>query len=57
MMKWYHWVEVGLGAWLLLAPWILGYSEVNLASWNSILVGGLMIVFALWNFTPPSNHS
>lgn len=51
-MRWYHWTILGFGVWLVIAPWVLGYSEVNLASWNSILVGGLVIVFALWNFSP-----
>lgn len=52
-MQWNHWVIAGLGGWLVLSPWILGYSSLNIAMWNSILVGGLIGVFAMWNFVPP----
>ncbi len=52
-MRWHQWVLVGLGLWLTLAPWILGFSDLNLATWDSVMVGGLVIVFALWNLSPP----
>ncbi len=54
-MRWHHWVIVGLGVWLLASPWLLGFAELNLVVWNNLLVGLLMIVFALWNFTPPQS--
>ena len=52
-MKWYHWAVFGLGIWLFISPWILGYSHINLMLWNNLLVGGLTVAFALWNFSPP----
>ena len=52
-MPWNHWVIIALAVWLAVSPWILGFSTLNLAVWNNILVGGLVIVAALWNFVPP----
>jgi hypothetical protein len=52
-MKWNHWAIIVLGVWLLLSPWLLGYSELNLIVWNNIAVGALVIVFAFWNLSPP----
>lgn len=49
-MRWYHWALIVIGVWLLLAPWLLGFSELNLAAWNSIMAGALVIVFTLWNY-------
>lgn len=41
-----RWVNLLLGVWLLLAPWLLsGFTEV--ARINSLLVGGVLIPLAL----------
>lgn len=50
-MRWYHWVVVGLASWLLISPWILGYSSLNLIVWNNLIVGVLLVVFTLWNLS------
>lgn len=34
------------GAWLVIAPWALGYSTSAAATWNSMVVGALIVVFA-----------
>ena len=36
-----------LGASLFLAPWVLGYANEPAAMWNSVLVGGFVLLFAL----------
>jgi hypothetical protein len=41
-----EWTNVGLGAWLLIAPWILGFSNDAVAGWTSLLVGTLVAYFA-----------
>jgi len=51
-MRWNHWVLIGLGTWLLLSPWILGFSELNLPVWNVIFAGSLVIIFSLWESSP-----
>jgi len=50
-MKWNNWVLIGLGVWSILSPWILGFSSIDLAAWNSIFLGTLMIVFSFWNLS------
>lgn len=51
-MRWYQWTMVAVGAWLLVSPWTLGFSELNLPAWNSVIAGALVIVFALWTANP-----
>ncbi|MEK7464410.1 MAG: SPW repeat protein [Patescibacteria group bacterium] len=51
-MKWNYWALIVLGVWLIVSPWVLGFSDLNLVLWNNLMVGGLMIIFALWNLTP-----
>ena len=41
-----EWTNVGLGAWLLIAPWVLGFSDHAVAAWTSLLVGILVAYFA-----------
>ena len=37
-----------LGAWLLLSPWIIGFSATVPLMSNSVIFGGLISVFAGW---------
>lgn len=39
MARWPSWVNMFLGAWLVVAPYVLGYADVPRASLNSVLVG------------------
>jgi hypothetical protein len=46
---WASWLNVVLGAWLVVAPYALGYSGVMYALWNDIVVGLGIIVLAAWS--------
>jgi hypothetical protein len=35
------------GLWVFASPWVLGFSNEPVALWNSILTGGLIILFAV----------
>ncbi len=38
------WTNVVLGAWLVVAPFVLGYAGVSSALWNDVLIGLLVII-------------
>jgi hypothetical protein len=40
--KWQDWAGFGLGLWLALSPWTLGYSAHDAATANAALVGLLL---------------
>ena len=40
------WVNFALGIWLVFSPFILGYSGVGVALWNSIILGVIVLVLA-----------
>ena len=44
-----NWVVAVIGVWEALAPFILGYSQVNAAVWNAVIVGIAFIIFAVWS--------
>jgi hypothetical protein len=42
------WVNAALGLWLILSPFILGYSTTVVATWNDVIVGVVVLMLALW---------
>ena len=43
------WINVVLGVWLIIAPFVLGYySAIVAAIWNDIIVGIVVTVLAVW---------
>ena len=45
--SWEEWVNVLLGAWLVVAPWILGVASAAAAT-NFVIVGALVLGLALY---------
>ncbi len=46
--EWEEWVNGLLGIWLIISPWITGYSAVTAAVWNHVIVGIITTVLAFW---------
>ncbi|HQO78577.1 MAG TPA: SPW repeat protein [Thermodesulfobacteriota bacterium] len=49
-----NWLVVLLGLWQIMAPYFLDYSNVPYAMVNSLAVGVLFIVFAIWSIRTAS---
>ena len=48
VMAWEEWVNVAFGVWLLVSPWILGFSGIAAAMTNAVIVGIVVAALALW---------
>jgi hypothetical protein len=46
--KWEEWVNITLGAWLIVSPWVLGVASITALAWNQVIVGLIVGVLALW---------
>jgi hypothetical protein len=46
--RWEEWVNVVLGAWLVVSPWLLGFSALQAATWNQVIVGVVVAALAAW---------
>jgi hypothetical protein len=44
---WEEWINVALGAWLVISPWVLGIASTA-ATVNFVIVGVLVIALALY---------
>ncbi|MCL4299135.1 MAG: SPW repeat protein [Anaerolineae bacterium] len=42
------WIIGAAGVWLVVSPFVLGYSTVSAALWNDLIVGAVVIVLAAW---------
>jgi hypothetical protein len=51
-LYWHHWLMIGIGGWTLASPWVLGFYELNLAVWNTLIVGCVIILVTLWDALP-----
>ncbi len=45
--KIFNWITAVVGLWLIVSPYILGYSNLYLLLWNSFLIGGLIVVISV----------
>lgn len=43
------WINVILGIWLIISPWVLGYSDIHAAAWNNVIVGIAVILLGWWS--------
>jgi SPW repeat len=48
VMAWEEWANLVLGVWLVISPWMLGFSGLVAAMWNAVIVGAVVAVLALW---------
>jgi hypothetical protein len=46
--KWEEWLNVALAVWLVLSPWLLGFSALAAAMWNAVVVCLLVLALAFW---------
>jgi hypothetical protein len=45
---WEEWVNIILGGWLLVSPWLVGFSSSALFTWNAVIAGAIVVAFAAW---------
>lgn len=41
-----RWVSVAIGGWLIISPWVLGFSDNFLAKWTSVLCGIVLVLLS-----------
>lgn len=42
-LQWEDWVRLALGAWMLVSPWIVGFSGHDSATINALLMGSILM--------------
>ncbi|HGY09861.1 MAG TPA: hypothetical protein ENK37_07405 [Oceanithermus profundus] len=47
MKRWQDGVNLVLGLWLVVSPWVLAFSQNGAALWNALIVGAIFVVLSL----------
>ncbi len=56
--KWEEWTNAVIGIWLVVSPWVLGFSNDPVTTWNAVIVGLLVLCVAGWElYTLPAETS
>lgn len=50
-VKNYLWIFVLAGIWLIIAPFVLGYSETSASLWNDIILGIVIAVVGIFGYS------
>jgi len=60
LYKTYYWavvVNLLVGIWVAISPWVLRVADQRVVMWNELLVGIAVVVLALWEMrTDPELH-
>lgn len=43
------WLNVVLGIWVLISPWVIGFSAYSVATSNNVIMGIIIIILAGWS--------
>jgi hypothetical protein len=50
---WEEWINLLLGLWLIISPWVLGFASDIHAMWTSVILGiiaALISAWAVWDY-------
>jgi hypothetical protein len=45
---WEEWTNATLGGWLVVSPWVLGFSQSTVLMWDAVISGALVVGLAAW---------
>jgi hypothetical protein len=45
---WEEWSEVLIGGWMVISPWVLGFTGTGAAASTAVIIGVVAIVLAAW---------
>ena len=46
-LQWEDWVGITLGAWMLVSPWVVGFSGHEAATMNALVMGTILVLAEL----------
>jgi SPW repeat len=54
---WEEWTEAALGLWLIVSPWVLGFSGSSIASAVVVISGAVILMLASWTLLTDKDYS
>ncbi|WP_445165002.1 SPW repeat protein [Neobacillus cucumis] len=56
-MMWQLWLTGLIGIWLIISPWVYGFTINVGAMWNSVIFGIIVLILAIWSGSANKNNS
>jgi alkylation response protein AidB-like acyl-CoA dehydrogenase len=53
---WEEWTEAALGLWLVVSPWVLGFSALANATLTVVVSGVVVLALALWTLATDEQY-
>ena len=50
-----NWIMGAAGVWAIASPWILGFSSISIAKWNSLILGLVLVITNAWTIFEGAN--
>ncbi|HWD23440.1 MAG TPA: SPW repeat protein [Burkholderiales bacterium] len=48
VFAWQEWANAVFGAWLVISPWVLGFTGLYAAMVNAVVAGAVVLALAIW---------
>ena len=48
---WEEWINMVIGIWLFISPWVLGFTEDMNAFWNMLIVSAIIVLMSIWDMS------
>ena len=58
--EWEEWVNMVVGLWLIVSPWLLGFMANTSAMWTHVILGictAAISAWAVWDYRHPHSHA
>lgn len=46
--EWEEWLSLIAGIWVVVSPWVLGFTAITIATWTHVVLGLLIAAAAAW---------
>lgn len=47
-LEWEEWLNGIVGLWIMVSPWVLGFSGMATAMWTAVVLGALIAIASFW---------
>ena len=54
--EWEEWARLAAGAWVIVAPWVLGFTSVAAATWANVVLGAVTTLCSAWRVWEVRQH-
>ena len=51
------WIALILGVWIMVSPWLLGFSSITVMMWSDLLVGLVLVLMNVWLIFGPKEKN